>query len=334
MKKRNQKYYFLSKYLRETVEIYGDDGFDDDIEGPLFCGMNIVLIMPQMNIRLNGPTSTTKQLDVAINFSKKKGIIIKLNNKYEGGGKLQRMFDVSWLSSFKEEDERFTFSGNWGLQICDIINTVTNKNYEKYLKALWFLDMILSGNKLPKNKKYLTLSEIKIIITLISSSSVLLYDQYIMDTWNMFILSKKTLIINMHQIYERCPKILRHELFYKMQIRDSIRHKSNILKVKILNIFPNINKLIIYASCDYGLYRSYSFKIDLFIDLVLRQWNNQNKIKCIIAGRWAERYLKSWLFNSLSSVKIESEGFEISSIKSYKSPFNNSNYDVLTIESL
>ena len=43
MKKRNQKYYFLSKYLREAVEIYGEYGSDRDINainGRFFCGMD------------------------------------------------------------------------------------------------------------------------------------------------------------------------------------------------------------------------------------------------------------------------------------------------------
>eukprot|EP01084_Bolivina_argentea_P314086 544016_1 len=75
VKHRNKKYYWMSRYLREAVEMYGDryagdwhsdgKGYVNLERGPFYCGISAVLIMPSFSIRLNGPTSTTKHLEVA-----------------------------------------------------------------------------------------------------------------------------------------------------------------------------------------------------------------------------------------------------------------------------
>ena len=51
------------------------------------------------------PTSTSVRIEVAMRFSGNKGLMIEMNNN-GGKGKYLRGFDVSWLSLFKEEDER------------------------------------------------------------------------------------------------------------------------------------------------------------------------------------------------------------------------------------
>ena len=62
--------------LRETVELYGltyHNENDDNSEyigvsGPFYCGMSFVMVIPQFNIRLNGPTSTSTSIEVAHGF--------------------------------------------------------------------------------------------------------------------------------------------------------------------------------------------------------------------------------------------------------------------------
>ena len=67
--------------MRETIELYGtsyhnenDDGSEYvGVSGPFFCGMSLLMVIPQFNIRLNGPTSTSKCIEVAQRFG---GMII------------------------------------------------------------------------------------------------------------------------------------------------------------------------------------------------------------------------------------------------------------------
>ena len=134
VKQRNKMYWWMSKILRETVEIYGDDRWDEP--GPFYCGMSFLMVMPSFSIRLNGPTSTTKQIEISMNFAKNEGIIIQLNNEHTAGGYYQRFFNVSWLSAFKEEDERMTFGGSFQLQIQSIRNTNTLQNFDIFFKPL------------------------------------------------------------------------------------------------------------------------------------------------------------------------------------------------------
>lgn len=94
IKKRNMEYHNFSKYIREIVEYYGNFGwrdYEDDkvnneynIErGPFFCGMSFIMVIPQFNILLNGPTSTSKQIEVAYRFSGDEGIVIQINNNMD-----------------------------------------------------------------------------------------------------------------------------------------------------------------------------------------------------------------------------------------------------------
>ena len=81
-----------SRILRETVQYYGrsgNDGYrdkdnnlewvDEGMEGPFYCGMSFVMVIPSFNIRLCAPTSTSKQVEVATRFGGDEGIIIQLN---------------------------------------------------------------------------------------------------------------------------------------------------------------------------------------------------------------------------------------------------------------
>ena len=52
------------------------------------------------------PTSTSRQLTVALKFSGDYGIIIGFNND-RGSAMQLKGLDVSWVSGFPEEDERY-----------------------------------------------------------------------------------------------------------------------------------------------------------------------------------------------------------------------------------
>ena len=115
IKARNSKYYWMSKILRETVEIYGKcsfgdyvegDGYINTLSGPYYCGMWCVLNMPSFNLRLCSPTSTSVHLEVAMKFSGDEGIILQINNPRTHQYQQLRGFNCSWLSRYFEEDER------------------------------------------------------------------------------------------------------------------------------------------------------------------------------------------------------------------------------------
>ena len=103
-KRRNQKYWWWSKNLIETVQVFGGYYANETLIGPFYTGMGTVLKIPEFQIRLFSPTSTTTHIEVAMKFSGQQGIIIEMNND-KVGNEIKAM-DVSWLSRFAEEEER------------------------------------------------------------------------------------------------------------------------------------------------------------------------------------------------------------------------------------
>ena len=103
----------MSKLLRETVAIYGQNNSTDDmfetpskLGGPFFCGMSTVMTLPQFAIKLFSPTSTSCQIAVAIKFAGHDGIIVEFASSQESNASQLRGLDLSWLSRYKEEHER------------------------------------------------------------------------------------------------------------------------------------------------------------------------------------------------------------------------------------
>ena len=105
IKRRHQKYYWMSNRLQEVIR-YCDQCYYSELLGPFYCGMSSVMTMSQFTISLLSPTSTSCHLEVAMKFSDEEGMIIEFGNQ-KGQAIKTRGLDVSWLSRYKEEDERY-----------------------------------------------------------------------------------------------------------------------------------------------------------------------------------------------------------------------------------
>ena len=150
IKRRNAKYAWWSRYLMETVQAYGESamgGCDDcnksgfniygdelskciteghtmhggKLKCPLYCGMSRKINMPQFAISLLSPTSTTRHISVATNFSGEDGIIIEFGN-YTYPAQCTIGFDVSFISRYKEEDERYIQLFIYSPSICILLD--------------------------------------------------------------------------------------------------------------------------------------------------------------------------------------------------------------------
>eukprot|EP01084_Bolivina_argentea_P101404 181815_1 len=89
VKKRHSYYYHFGKGLTEVVNSFGIDGIGairngiwrgDGEPGPFYCGLSVVINMPSFAIYLKGPCSTTKNIEIAITFAKRDGMIMELQN--------------------------------------------------------------------------------------------------------------------------------------------------------------------------------------------------------------------------------------------------------------
>eukprot|EP01084_Bolivina_argentea_P299460 516196_1 len=303
---RHSKYYHLGKGLRECALIFGINGhnlpeYDDEKNryvythnkyeyerGPFFSGLSFVAKMPYFAIHLKGPCSTTKEIDCAINFATRDGIIIELQND-QGNARTQRFFDCSWISKYSAENERLFMSGQFRLRIVSIRIIETSQNFERFLHTMYVFDAMISGVDSFAHAVYhdglvdVLSSDVSLLDKLISTALNSTYqqtvdiDQYILDTFNLFRNKKTALTIHMLFLDTNFPKIS-HFLMHSVgktsrngksteETKDIADNKLlNVLNTKILEIFPNLQQVEINTShTRYNvIFREYNeYKFDL-----------------------------------------------------------------------
>ena len=113
IKQKNAKYYHWSKGLKNVIKFYGQrneyngkNGKLSRLRGPFYCGMSVILNLPEMRLYIRSPISTSIHLAVAVKFSSNKGMVLEMNN-HKGLSQNMMGMDVSWISRFREEEERY-----------------------------------------------------------------------------------------------------------------------------------------------------------------------------------------------------------------------------------
>eukprot|EP01083_Nonionella_stella_P204882 746588_1 len=161
---RNSRYWWLSRSLYELVQFYGQScegqynentaEFEDKLCGPFFWGLYRLITFPEVSIRLYGPVSTSKQIEVAMKFSGKQGILVQLHTTGDFYCKQVRGFDASWFSRFAGEDETLFFGSDFRLRIesIRIIKTV-HKPDEEAFYAFFIFECMLNGCRPPQKIK-------------------------------------------------------------------------------------------------------------------------------------------------------------------------------------
>ena len=96
----------MSRTLQEAVMWHGNNNKNGELQGPFYCGMSTVMPIPEFSIALFSPTSTSCHIEVAMKFSGSQGVIMEFNN-VTTAAKLVKGLDVSWISRYREEDERY-----------------------------------------------------------------------------------------------------------------------------------------------------------------------------------------------------------------------------------
>ena len=124
IKRRHSAYYHLSVLLLESVQIYGHGGVMTTYiadpafgrvpisgsvreTGPFFCGISAVMPVPEFQIKLMGPTSTSVHQEVALRFADQDGMILTFNNDGTADNYGINFLDTKWISRYWEEDERY-----------------------------------------------------------------------------------------------------------------------------------------------------------------------------------------------------------------------------------
>ena len=318
IKLRNQKYYWMSRYLRETVQLFGTHGDYRELKGPFFSGLSYKLVFPEFVLRLSSPTSTSYNLEVALNFTNdKQGLIVKLNNTVPLHNHL-RGFSCSWLSAYKEESECLFFGGHYRIKIETVTIMETKRNYKTFFKALEKVNKIFNGKYICQleddrlsNKDRLFFSFLLFGVVLDKKDiSSLKIDKYIKDTITSFKKNKTQIILNIDFLYrlndkEMNDKIMNKMVEYKYDEVDglSVCDSINLFCKDIFKIFDNLKTIILITTSQYGDYQ-YVFSFIYLLSIICESSTLTNiEIKAI-----RYRNEPSWLsclWSSSSSYLIE-----------------------------
>ncbi len=293
IKKRNQCFYFLSKYLRECVDYFGKKGKALDVtrhnlsrsallatsgdwlyrqnlteQGPFYCGVSSVMSIPAFNMRLCAPTSTSKQIEIAINFATRNGIIIQLNNNSDWHSRNLHFFDCSFVSHYKEEDERLFFGGDLRIRVEAVRIIESGDNFKNFFKPLFYFDCMINGSDMERINDC-TESDYQVLDELIKHelgvSMVGEYHSYIYDCFHIFCQNKKTVCINLYYLdkyfnekiqidyNEQCAMT---DLFMfavsKKGNNEQQFNNNNLFRPSFFRLFPNVKQIIYYTDNDYN----------------------------------------------------------------------------------
>ena len=242
IKKRNSKYFFWSKCLRELVEVYGSDTYPENTNITEFYHGTSYLLFPQMIAKFKGPTSTSSQMEVAAIFSSEKnGIILSLENRPSGVG--VEFFNCNFLSAYSNEDESLFIGGRVALQICTIrllSNENVWQNYSYFVKSLLVLDRAITGNVLIGRK--VTRADYKIINALIQQKidhselkekqmKSVRFPDYINELFEVFCNERKVITIDLKYLNSGYP-LFKQQLL-RTEKADNLLALNNICKIFI-----------------------------------------------------------------------------------------------------
>eukprot|EP01084_Bolivina_argentea_P169070 293111_1 len=282
VKERNSEYCNWSRLLRETVEGFGE--YSTDLQGNFFCGMSFVMIMPEVNIRLRGPTSTSTHIEVATRFGGEQGIIIQLQtNDFRNDTQL-RGFNCSWVSNYTGEAEYLFVGGFETMRINTIKNLITAENFKVFIKPLYIFDAMINGiivtNTEINQKRICSILENLIKHSLQNNNFRNEYPRYINFTFEKLVNSKTTLIFNYHNIKQF--QNLQQILFEGFSMERPKFQQSNLFNKTVFELFKNVRQIIIYSSTQRRSTRFYPINLEALLALLceskLNMSNNFQKI--------------------------------------------------------
>eukprot|EP01084_Bolivina_argentea_P088958 160612_1 len=313
LKKRHSKFHYFGKGLVEAVLDFGICGgsyeiqYSDGEGGPFYSGVSLVMNIGSFSIYLKGPCSTSKDIEIAMNFAKRDGIIISFQNDVFFEGAYQRLFDCSWISHYTDENERLFISGYRRLRIETIRIIESGNNYKNFVHAFNVFDQMISGvDRDEYDEMGITATDSKILDEMINNKlrikrekDKVIDDKYIIDTFDLFLNSKTQIKIKLEDLdkyYKEINHLIMHSLVdegidwrgYNVREERKINNNSdidlvNVLNAKMLVIFPNLNEIEIYTTYGsdiyYPGYPLYRFSLSSFLSSIQ---SSKSSIKYII----------------------------------------------------
>ena len=160
-------------------------------------------------LRLCGPTSMSRDLEIASRFGGSNGMILQLNNTGYRDAHLLRSFDCAWLSQHEDEAEQLFMGGFYRIKIELVRDIGKCRNFQAHFKPLYYFDCMIDGVDIGDRYKYDDMSEyVQVLNHLIkyklnlSQMEQNTLPQYIYDSFVFDITRHTELIFNLHYIHQ------------------------------------------------------------------------------------------------------------------------------------
>eukprot|EP01084_Bolivina_argentea_P140718 247338_1 len=153
-KKRHSHFYYSSLYLRYLVEHFGMK-LIDVTDKKFYHGVSEVLCFGRTTTQFNCPLSTSQAMNVALLFTKEKGIILTLQYSFSTYVLYARFFECEYFSDYPNEKECLFVGGLPLMIIKNIYNVTTGEQYEKYINSLNIINCLLNGTYGKNNNNYI-----------------------------------------------------------------------------------------------------------------------------------------------------------------------------------
>merc|ERR1712228_337442 len=277
---------------------------------------NKVMVLPQFNLRFCAPTSTTMQIEIALKFATRNGTVIQLNNNSNGDHDKLRLFNISWLSRFKDEDERLFIGGVWRVRGESIRLTKTKENFETFFVSLFYFDAMVTAKR-GMSKLKINNKQIGVIKSLIKWRLEQKKDpkmnEYLYQTFDAYTKNKKQIEINfdfLSYAKESMYNLIVHSLEENAKPKDE-NDTVNLVKAELGKIFQNVKTVHINAG-----YNDHQYPFSLIAFLRLIQ-----------STKWQKVSIKAKAIDNdwISELWKESES-------SIKNQYYSANYDIECVE--
>ena len=250
-----------------------------------------ILSLPDFNIKLCAPTSTSTHIEVAARFGGDQGMLFQLNNSATESHRKLNLFNCSWISNHNGEDERLFFGGAYRIRVQNIRNIKTKENYGKFVKALYYFHCMINGTAIEKSN--ILASDVDIITELINHRLNVGgfrngYDKYINELFESFINNQRQIILDLYQIYSHFSSM---DGFILIAYADktSLMYK---IHENIFKLFRNMKELIIYATNESNFDFS-PFRISvLHLMKTVKDFYKGSNLKIVIKGCEGDDWVK------------------------------------------
>eukprot|EP01084_Bolivina_argentea_P297767 513044_1 len=266
VKKRNSNYFWMSKLLREVVEMYGSSGYNeydydnDTFSGPFYACSSEQISVTEFNVRICLPMSTSRKLETAKSYAGSKGITLQFNNK---GSQYEclRGFDCSFISKCPQESEVLFFGGQYYIKLENIImiNMQSDTDLKKYVSVLGDLDVMLTGGYVKNMQNDSDLMILKELFSykLGKKTTQLMGNDYIHETFSAFAKRKRQIVLDLDHLSTAKNKNFIGLVMHKMSEGADVKldhDVSNLFRPELLLIFNNVKTITIKTTDSYGRY--------------------------------------------------------------------------------